>query len=54
MKNKNITYVKQSARIYSQSYKPSYNPWRFVKSILGVVLYGSSTVSFDSRNRMVK
>jgi hypothetical protein len=44
MKNRNIEYQKQAARIYSASYKPSYNLVRFMKSILGALLYGSSTV----------
>ena len=46
MKNKDIVYAKQAAKIYSDSYKPSYNVFRFMKSIIGVVMYGSSTVSY--------
>ena len=55
MKNRDIEYAKQAARIYSDSYKPSYNLWRFMKSILGVVIHGSSTVSYISaKKRMIK
>ena len=44
MKNRNIEYQKQAAKIFSDAYKPSYNLLRFMRSILGAVLYGSSTV----------
>ncbi|HUC82079.1 MAG TPA: hypothetical protein VMR70_14340 [Flavisolibacter sp.] len=44
MKNRSIEYQKQAAKIYSSSYKPSYNVVRFMKSILGALLYGSSTI----------
>ena len=43
MKNKEIIYAKQSAKIYSRDYKPSTNVWRFMRSIIGAWLYGSST-----------
>ncbi len=55
MKNRDIEYAKQAAKIYSDSYKPSYNVWRFMKSILGVVIYGSSTVSYlPAKKRMIR
>lgn len=55
MKNRDIEYAKQAAKIYSGSYKPSYNVWRFMKSILGVMMYGSSTVTYiPSKKRMIK
>jgi hypothetical protein len=55
MKNKDIVYAKQAAKIYSDSYKPSYNVFRFMKSIIGVVMYGSSTVSYiPAKKRMIK
>lgn len=55
MKNKDIVYAKQAAKIYSGSYKPSTNVWRFMKSILGVVISGSSTVSYvPAKRRMIK
>lgn len=44
MKNRNIEYQKQAAKIYSEAYRPSTNLIRFVRSILGALLYGSSTV----------
>lgn len=43
MKNRNIVYAKQAAKMYSHAYKPSTNVWRFVKSIFGAWVYGSST-----------
>lgn len=55
MKNKDIVYAKEAARIYSDAYKPSTNLWRFMKSILGVLIHGSSTVSYVSaKKRMIK
>lgn len=52
MKNRDIEYAKQAARIYSGAYKPSYNVWRFMRSILGVMIHGSSVVSYPTRKRM--
>lgn len=43
MKNRDIIYAKQSAKIYSRHYKPSTNVWQFMRSILGAWVYGSST-----------
>ena len=56
MKNRNIEYQKQAAKIYSQSYKPSYNVLRFMKSILGALFYGSSTVHtfVPAKKRIIK
>lgn len=56
MKNRNIEYQKQAAKIYSASYKPSYNVVRFMKSILGALLYGSSTVHtyVAAKKRIIK
>ena len=42
MKNKDIIYAKQSAKIYSHNYKPTTNVWQVMKSILGAMVYGSS------------
>lgn len=54
MKNRNITYHKQAAKIYSSSYKPSTNVLRFMRSILGALLYGSSTVhSYAPSNKRI-
>ena len=44
MKNRNIVHAHQEAEIYKEYYKPSFNMWRFTKSILGVLLFGRSTV----------
>lgn len=54
MKNRNITYAKQSAKIYSGAYRPTTNLWRVMKSILGAILHGSSTEHgyADGRKRM--
>jgi len=56
MKNRNIEYQKQAAKIYSDAYKPSYNVLRFMRSILGAVIYGSSTVHnyHPSKKRIIK
>ena len=45
MKNKHITHCRREVEIYKDYYKPSFNLWRFIKSILGVLLYGSGTVA---------
>jgi hypothetical protein len=45
MKNKDIIYAKQAARMYSHAYKPSANVWQFMKSIIGAFIYGTSTPS---------
>jgi hypothetical protein len=45
MKNRNIVHARQEVKIYSDYYKPSFNLWRFAKSILGLLLFGSSTVA---------
>jgi hypothetical protein len=44
MKNRNIVHSHEEAEIYREYYKPSFNVWRFTKSILGVLIFGSSTV----------
>jgi hypothetical protein len=45
MKNKNIVHAHQEVEIYKAYYRPSFNMWRFTKSILGVLLFGRSTVA---------
>jgi hypothetical protein len=55
MKNRDIEYAKQAAKIYSHAYKPSYNVLRFVKCILGALIHGSSTVTYvPVKKRMIK
>ncbi len=45
MKNKNIVHAHQEVEIYKEYYKPSFNMVRFTKSILGVLIFGRSTVA---------
>ena len=45
MKNRNIVHARQEVKIYREYYQPSFNLWRFTKSIICVLLYGSSTVA---------
>ena len=45
MKNKRIKHARQETKIYESYYRPSFNLWRFLKSILGVVIFGRSTVA---------
>lgn len=57
MKNRNIVHSHQEAEIYREYYKPSLNVWRFTKSILGVLIFGSSTVPnshANSRKRIAR
>lgn len=55
MKNRDIEYAKQAAKIYSSAYKPSYNVWRFMKCILGAFINGSSTVTYvPVKKRMIR
>lgn len=44
MKNKNIVHAHEGVEIYRDYYRPSLNLWRFTKSILGVLIFGASTV----------
>jgi hypothetical protein len=45
MKNRRIKHSRQETKIYESYYKPSFNLWLFLKSILGVVIFGRSTVA---------
>ena len=45
MKNRNIVHAHQEVEIYRAYYRPSLNMWRFTKSILGLLIFGSSTVA---------
>ena len=45
MKNRNIVHARQEVKIYREYYQPSFNLWRFTKSIICVLLHGSSTVA---------
>lgn len=45
MRNNNILHARERVKIYESYYKPSFNPIRFVKSILGVLVFGSSATA---------
>lgn len=48
MKNKQrIEHVSREVKIYKDYYKPSFNPARFLKSIFGVLLFGSTSVAHN-------
>ena len=42
MKNRNIAHAYQHAKIYRHHYKPSLNIFRLLKSVLGIIISGSS------------
>jgi hypothetical protein len=57
MKNRHIEHGRQEVKIYEAYYKPSFNIGRFVKSVLGVLIFGRSTVAQSYapiKKRMVK
>ena len=55
MKNKNIVHARQEVKIYKEYYQPSLNLWRFTKSIIGVLFFGSSTVaSYSPTKKRIK
>ena len=46
MKNRQrFTHYREEVRIYRDNYRPSFNVLRFAKCILGVLVYGSSSVA---------
>ena len=45
MKNRQLVHSHESAKIYRHHYKPSFNILRLLKSVLAVVLSGSSPVA---------
>jgi len=45
MKNRNIVHAHQESEIYKAHYRPSVNPLRFMKSILCVLIHGSSATA---------
>lgn len=45
MKNKDIVHGRQEVKIYRHHYQPSFNLWRFTKSIIGVLFFGSTTTA---------
>lgn len=42
MKNRHLIHHHEAAKIYSNYYKPSFNLWRLLKSVLSVLISGSS------------
>lgn len=42
MKNRHLTHHHEAAKIYSHYYKPSFNLLRLLKSVLSVLISGSS------------
>ena len=45
MKNRKIVHAREQAEIYKEYYKPSFNLFRFAKSICGVLFFGSTSVA---------
>lgn len=51
MKARSLRYHVQSARIYQNHYKPSYNIIRMLKTVLAVLIHGSSAAASVSHKR---
>ena len=51
MKNKSIVHSHEEAKIYRNYYKPSFNFMRLLKSILSVVISGSSPAAGTMRRK---
>jgi len=51
MKNKGISKMHESARIYRNHYKPSLNILLLVKSVLSVLISGNSPVEYNNKRR---
>lgn len=45
MKNRNTVHAREAVKIYEGHYKPSLNLFRFTRSILGVLIFGHSSVA---------
>lgn len=45
MKNRRLTHHYEEARIYRHYYKPSFNFFRLLKSVLSVFISGSSAAA---------
>jgi hypothetical protein len=45
MKNRVISHVHEQAKIYKNHYKPSLNPLRFVRALLGILISGQPSVA---------
>jgi hypothetical protein len=45
MKNKHVIHAHEEAKIYHNYYKPSFNIFRLLKSVLAVFISGQSPVA---------
>jgi hypothetical protein len=44
MKNNHLQYEARKARIYKEIYRPSTSPFRFLGSLLSIILQGQSRI----------
>jgi hypothetical protein len=51
MKNKRLTHHHEEAKIYRHYYKPSFNFFRLLKSVLSVIISGSSAAATSYQRR---
>ncbi|HYC39732.1 MAG TPA: hypothetical protein VEB63_04525 [Chitinophagaceae bacterium] len=51
MKNKEIAFAYEQAKIYRRHYRPSLNIFRFLRSILVVLISGSSPAAGHLRRK---
>ena len=51
MKSRRLKYHTQAAKIYRNHYRPSYNIFQLLKSILAVLIHGSSAAASSSAHR---
>ncbi|GAB4093457.1 hypothetical protein GCM10028786_23840 [Flaviaesturariibacter terrae] len=51
MKNKQIADVRTEIKVYEAHYKPSLNVFYTLRSIMGVLLFGQTTVAPSLRRR---
>jgi hypothetical protein len=51
MKNRHLVHSHESARIYRNYYKSSFNIFRLLKSVLSIFISGSSHVAIPHHKR---
>ncbi len=51
MKNNRLRHHYESAKIYRHYYKPTFNFWRLLKSVLALIISGSSHVATSHHNK---
>jgi len=51
MRRRTLVHHHESARIYQQYYKPSLNIFRLLKSVLSVIITGTSAAAGTYRSR---